>query len=99
MFKEKMEKLQKKSNREELDLIIVDEEMLAVLKGLIALKLNKITFIETYKDENDHREKWLISFKCNELEYENFCELMKGFEIYTIEQDRFGKEFQKRLGA
>lgn len=95
MLKEKFEVLQKKANKEEIDLIIKNDEMLAVLKGLIELKLNRITLIQ----QLDVSKDWYISLKCNELEYEKLITTMKDFQIWTVEEDRFGRLFNKRLGA
>lgn len=97
MFKEKIDNLKKQSNREEVKLIIKDNEMLDVLKKLVELKMNKISFIDHYGDEGF--KKWAIELKINELEYETLIEELKGFEIYSCEEDRFGKYFEKRLGA
>lgn len=97
MLEEKINNLKKQINRKEVTLKITDERILSVLKGLIELRLNKITFIETVKEKGE--TIWVIRFSCNELEYEKFCEQFKNYEIYSVEQDRFGKIYYKRLEA
>ena len=96
MLKEKIENLRKKANRKEIALIIKDENMLDVLRMLIKLKMNKISLIDNY---GEHSTKWVIYLTLNESDYEKLCVNLKKWEIYSCEEDRFGKYFEKRLGA
>lgn len=96
MLKEKMENLRKKANREEVALIIKDEDMLDVLRTLIKLRMNKISLIDNYGERST---KWVVCLTLNESDYEKLCNNLKKWEIYSCEEDRFGKYFEKRLGA
>lgn len=97
MFTAKLENLKRKTNKEEIVLIIKEDDILDILKKLIELKLNKVLFIKNYEDGNSR--KWTISLKLNEIEYETIISELANYEIYSVEEDRFGKLFEKRLGA
>ena len=59
--------------------------------------MNKVTYID-YQEFSDGY-KWIICLTINELNYEELIENLKQFEVYSCEEDRFGKDFLKRLGA
>lgn len=94
MLKEKIEILGKKANRQELCLLIKEENAIAIFKKLVEVNLNKITLIEVINNGD-----WCISLHINELDYEKLFDELRRFEIYSIEEDTFGKTFKKRLGV